>query len=80
MKVGTTTGLVLAMLTLFSTAMAVEQMSAEEKQKRKIVSRFYQLTEGALAQCPEEDHDEFRQTLQQLENTYPELLGLVHQS
>ena len=52
----------------------------DETTVRKYVSRTYQLTDGALAQCPSDYIDRFEATLNQFKKTYPELLRLVKSS
>jgi len=68
----------LLLCTLFITTVvhAVERDDTE-RMKRKLTLRMYQITEGALARCPQEDTKAYQETLDTFNTTYPELITLV---
>ena len=71
--------IVLLQFILLNGAIAEDQKS-EEAQKRKIVSRIYQMTDGSLARCPTDNIKDFKASLHLFKSTYPELIKLVNDS
>lgn len=62
---------------LFITTSQLAYSNDANISKEKIVFRIYQTTEAALATCPEDKIDRFKNTLTQFKRSYPHLIQLV---
>ena len=71
--------LLLSLVMLTVTIQAAE-LNKEERAKRKIVSRMYQVSERVLARCPKKDKNDFEESLMKFKKTYPEFISLVENS
>lgn len=63
-----------------SLSIQAAELNSTEREKRKIVSRMYQATEGALARCPKKDIKSFEQSLNEFNKSYPEFVPLLKSS
>jgi hypothetical protein len=68
---------VLIISIFLSSSIQAEELNSTERMKRKIVSRMYQATEGALARCPEKDIKTFEKSLTKFNESYPEFVSLL---
>ncbi|MFW2373391.1 MAG: hypothetical protein ACN4GM_09755 [Gammaproteobacteria bacterium] len=65
---------------IFPIIVTANSLSDEERKVRKYVSRFYQVTDGALGRCSSDYIGTFKVTLDKFKSTYPELMSLVNNS
>lgn len=68
------------MLVLLPHSVTAESLSDVEQQKSRIVKGIYQLTDGALAQCPKNNAEAFNETLKLFKQRFPEVMHLVNNS
>ena len=80
MKLFLRVGFSLTIFAIFHLVAVAAESSADERKKRKIVSRLYQITDAALEQCPSVNKKNFEKTLTQFRAAYPELILLVNRS
>ena len=71
---------ILILSVFFSSNIQAGELSSTEKMKRKVVSRMYQTTEGALARCPVQDAKAFKRSLIKFKKSYPEFISLLQNS
>ena len=68
-------------LILFSCIVWAEnELSAVEKQQRKLVSRFYEVLELLPKSCPESAREEYEKSVIKFEKAYPEFITLIRDS
>jgi hypothetical protein len=72
---------VVALISAFSSQpILAADISEQAQQQRKIVKGIYQLTDGALALCPEKNSVAFKETLLEFKQHFPEVTSLVKNS
>jgi len=65
---------------IFPIIVIANSLSDEERKVRKYVSRFYQVTDGALGRCSSDYIGAFKVTLDEFKSTNHELMSLVSNS